>query len=177
MVLKLFFPQVKCWSIYYDYSFPVVLYKCCLFGFQFILKFRYQIFSSLCIVTRDLEHYKPRKIYMMLSTVGSETHKVRSGGEIVYTLLHNSTSIKDNTRSLHYYRDIKFKQSDKKWIWGGLPEWRWTKYFRNWPPLEKSSGVKHNKTRGLQYETEKSKWNSNQTTRRRELLRNSHTCK
>jgi len=27
-------------------------------------------------VTRDLEHYKPRKIYMTLSTVGSETHKV-----------------------------------------------------------------------------------------------------
>jgi len=38
---------------------------------------------------------------MALSIVGSETHKIRSDGEIVYTLLHHSTSIKDNTRSLH----------------------------------------------------------------------------
>jgi hypothetical protein len=147
-----FLPQVKCWSIYYDYSFPVDLHKFCFFGFHFILKFRYQIFSCLCLVTRDFDHYKPRKIYMT-STVGSETHKVRGDGEIVYTLFHHSTSI------LHFYRDVKFKP-DKKWIWGGLPEWRWTKYFGNWP-LERSSGVKHNKARGLQHETEKSKWNSN----------------
>ena len=131
------------------------------FCFHFILKFRYQIFSCLCIVTRDLEHYKPRKIYTTLSTGGSETHKVRGDDEIVYTLLHHSTSIKDNTCSLHFYRDVKFKLPEKKWIWCGLPEWRWTKYFRNWPPLERSSGVKHNKARGLQHETEKSKWNSN----------------
>jgi len=107
-------------------------------------------------VTRALEHYKPRKIYMM-STGGSKTHKVRGDGEIVYTLLHHSTSIKDNTCRLHFYRDVKFKP-DKKWIWGWLPERRWTKYFRNWPPLARSSGVKHNKARGLQHENEKSKW-------------------
>jgi len=68
----------------------------------------------------------------MTSTGGSETHKVRGDGEIVYTLLHHSTSIIDNRCSLHFYRDAKFKQPDKKWI---LPEWRWTTYFRNWSPL------------------------------------------
>jgi len=50
----------------------------------------------------------------MTSTGGSETHKVRGDGEIVYTLLHHSTSIIDNRCSLHFYRDAKFKQPDKK---------------------------------------------------------------
>lgn len=49
----------------------------------------------------------------MTSIGGSETHEVIGGGGIVYTLLHHSTSIKDNTCSLHFYRDVKFKQPDK----------------------------------------------------------------
>jgi hypothetical protein len=64
-------------------------------------------------INTDLEHYKPRKIYMT-STGGSETHEVRDDGEIVYTVLHYSTSIKDNTCSLHFDRDIKFNQPAKK---------------------------------------------------------------
>jgi hypothetical protein len=50
----------------------------------------------------------------MTSTGGSETHKVRGDGEIVDTLLHHSTSINDNTCSLHFYRDVKFKEPEKK---------------------------------------------------------------
>jgi hypothetical protein len=49
-----------------------------------------------------------------MSTGGSETHKVRGDGEIVYTVLLYSTSIKDNTCSLHFESDVKFKQPDKK---------------------------------------------------------------
>jgi hypothetical protein len=41
----------------------------------------------------------------MMCTESSETH--RGDGEIVYTLLHHSTSIKDNTCSLHFYRNVR----------------------------------------------------------------------
>jgi hypothetical protein len=50
----------------------------------------------------------------MMSTGGSEIHKVKGDSENVYTLLHHNTSIKDNTCSLHFYRDVKFKEPDKK---------------------------------------------------------------
>jgi hypothetical protein len=44
----------------------------------------------LCMVTGDLDHNKPRKIYMVLSAGGSATQEVSGDGETVATAHHHT---------------------------------------------------------------------------------------
>jgi hypothetical protein len=55
---------------------------------------------------------------------------------------------------------VKFKEPDKKWIWGGLPERIRTEYFRKLASSRKEF-LCETEARGLQHETEKSKRDSN----------------